>query len=344
MHDLYQTHYRTSIRTYCNHKNILYREQGPRFASALRLMGSLRNTERLPGMLRPIALRGVLDRIAGLLGSRSVAGHTIGQYLYYRDGARVRMCIDAEDNGEIRIPEFLAWSDLYFKTNYWPDRAYPSKVTPLANVNPRVLPRLAELRQYRKTPADFDVFAFFRVWGRIDHNLALFESLARLRCRKKLLAYLISADRAGEIERLEKAGVCWTTRSIPLEELWDLAARSRLNIVRHGVEDCIPWRMTDMLAMGHCPVLDYRARTQWHVPLVEGVHYLSLDVSPDDPLPPEEFTRRVVDRVESWLTTENLIESGSENAAAYFDDYMTPDAMGGYIVEQCRRAAEAAAP
>ena len=338
MHDLYQTHYRTSIRMHCENARVRYQEQGKRFASTLRLLGSLRNTERIPDVLPREVRQAILDGVASLIGGKVIT-HTIGQYVYRTDGAQVRICIDAEDTGGIRIPHLLEWSDVYFKTNYWTGRKYPAKVLPLANVNPRVLPRQAELRSYRQARADLDLFGFFRVWGRIEHNLALFEALAQLRCRKKLLAYLISEDKTKEIQRLEKAGVSWTTRPLPLKELWDLAAGARLNIVRHGVEDCVPWRMTDMLAMGHCAVLDYQARTQWHVPLVENVHYLSLDVSPDNPLQPHEFAGRVVERVGSWLGTKYLIESVSANAAAYFDDHLTPGSMGRHIVENCRRSA-----
>jgi hypothetical protein len=38
----------------------------------------------------------------------------------------------------------------------------------------------------------------------------------------------------------------------------------------------MPWTMTDILAMGGCPVLDYPPTTRWHVPLEENVHYLNL--------------------------------------------------------------------
>jgi len=32
--------------------------------------------------------------------------------------------------------------------------------------------------------------------------------------------------------------------------------------------------------MGRCSVLDYNARTRWHIPLVENVHYLSSTCNP----------------------------------------------------------------
>src|SRR5581483_4256605 len=188
-------------------------------------------------------------------------GHVVGKYVLRKDGAEIKFCIDASDPGDIQQTDLLEWSDLYFKTNYWPNRKYPSKVVPLANVNPLVLSRRGELRALRTQAAEWDLLAFFRVWGNVEHNLALFESLARLKCRTKLLAYLISANPTAESSRLEKAGVPWTTNPLPLNTVWDWAARSRLNLVRHGVDDCVPWRLTEILAMGHCPVLDYPVNT-----------------------------------------------------------------------------------
>lgn len=339
MQDLYQTHYRSSLAAYCEQQNIPFLQKRPTCSAALRFLGRMRNSHRL-GSIMPVRLgTAILDCIAFPLGAGRLVDHTVGTYLYRNNGTDLRVCIDAEDSGGIKVPDLLEWSDVYFKTNYWPDRQYDPRVVPLANVNPLVLPRLAELRALRNAEPEWDLFGFFRVWGRIEHSLALFEALARLPCRKKLLAYLISSDRGWEIERLEKAGVDWTTSPMPLPELWSYAARSRLNIVRHGVDDCIPWRMTDMLAMGRCSVLDYNARTRWHIPLVENVHYLSLHVSPDNPMPAADFASRVVERIEGWLSREGLIPGIAGNAAVYFDENLTPVPFGRYVVEQLRRSA-----
>jgi hypothetical protein len=334
--DLYQSYYRESIWAYCEQESILSRENRPKSAGVLRFLGRVRESERFDGILLPQIKTPVLDGLAGLLGAGALVDHSVGKYVYHSSGAETRICIDAEDSGAIELPDLLEWSDLYFKTNYWPDREYPPKVVPLANVNPLVFPRREELRGYRNCEAEWDLFGFFRVWGRIDHNLALFEALAQLPCRKKLVAYIISDDYGAEVARLEKAGVAWTTRPMPLKKLWSLAARSRLNIVRHGTKDCIPWRMTDIMAMGHCPVLDYRARTQWHIPLLENVHYLNLDVPPEQNITPKEFTSRVVGRIEGWLSKKGLIAGVAENSATYFDENLAPARLGRYLVEHSR--------
>lgn len=333
--DLYQSYYRGGILAYCRQERIPYRESESKFAGVLRFLGRMRESERFDRIFSARLKRTVLDGVAGLMGARAIA-HREGRYIYHGSGAELRICVDAEDSGDI-LPDPLEWSDLYFKTNYWPDREYHPKVVPLANVNPLVLDRQAELRGYRNCETDLDLFGFFRVWGRIDHNLALFEALAGLNCRKKLMGYIISADYGPEVARLEKAGIAWTTRPMPLKELWSLAARSRLNIVRLGVDDCIPWRMTDIMAMGHCPVLDHKARTEWHIPLRENVHYLSLDVPPEETIAPAEFTRRMMERIEGWLSAKELISSVGENAAAYFDENLTPTRLGRRLVEQSKK-------
>jgi hypothetical protein len=333
---LYQSYYRESIAAYCHQESIPYRQNGSRSAGLLRFLGRVRQSERLDRIVPGRIGRAVLDSVAGLLGAGTIVEHTVGKYVYSDSGTEIKICIDADDSGAIKLPGLLDWSDLYFKTNYWPDREYHPKVLPLANVNPLVLTRQAELRSHRSCEFEWDLFGFFRVWGRIEHNIALFEALAQLGSRTKLIAYLISADSATEAARLEKAGVACITHPMPLKNLWSLAARSRLNIVRHGVEDCIPWRMTDIMAMGHCPVLDYKARTRWHIPLVENVHYLSLDVPPEDNITPKEFTGRVTERIEGWLSEKGLIAAVAENSAAYFDENLAPARLGRYLVEHSR--------
>ncbi len=337
MLDLYQSYYRGSLAAYCAQEGIQYRETSPAFTGLLRFLGRARLTERLDRLAPPRLRVPVLDFVARILGAGEMIDHVVGKYVYRNSEAELNLCIDAEDSGDIKRPELLEWSDLYFKTNYWPDRVYGPKVVPLANVNPLVLTRAETLRNYRNCQVESDLFGFFRVWGRIEHNLALFEALAQLKCKKRLLAYIISSDYGPEVARLEKAGIEWTTRPLPLEELWKRAAQSRLNIVRHGMDDCVPWRMTDIMAMGHCPVLDYGAKTQWNTPLLENVHYLSLDLPPEHTYSPRELADRVAGRVESWLSEAGLIERISQNAARYFDENLTPPRLGRYLVEQSRK-------
>jgi len=336
-HDRYQAYYREALAAYCSSHGIPFRETGPRLRKQLRFLNRVRASGKLIG--HPLGQKSI-DILARLMGAHAGREHAMGAYVFHADGAAVNVAIDAFDSGEIQSDELLKWCDIYFKTNYWPTRTYPAKVLPLPNLNPDVLPHLSYLRKARKADKEWDLCAFFRVWGGtnelegIEHNLALLEALARVKCRKYLLASLVSGDVRATAARLEKAGVPWTTAWVPRKEVWRIAARSRLNVVRHGMHECIPWRMTDMLAMGGCPVLDYAATTRWHVPLEENVHYLSLG-APFDPSGAVAFDRdEVAGRVEAWLADANGMRQIGQNTARYFDQHLTPEKLGTYIMER----------
>jgi hypothetical protein len=78
--------------------------------------------------------------------------------------------------------------------------------------------------------------------------------------------------------------------------------------------------------------------------LRENVHYLSLDVPPEETIAPAEFTSRVMERVEGWLSAKGLISSVAENAAAYFDENLAPARLGRHLVEQSRNQRALGAP
>ena len=336
--DIYQSYYRNSIAAFCRRERIPFSEIGSRFPDSLRFLRRVRDSPRArPLMFGRLGIA-ILDRLAGLFGAdRENPDSAVGCYIFHRADGAVRVCIDAQDSAPVRRPDLLEWSDLYLKTNFWPSRPYPAKVVPLANLNPVVLPMQERLKGLRHSLKTLDLFAYFRVWGGSDelggvhHNLLLLEALAHVPCRKRLLAYLVSGNIGDTAARLEKAGIPWTTRWMPRDELWRVAASSRLNIVRHGMHQCIPWRMTDLLAMGACPVLDYAATTRWHVPLVEGEHYLNLQV----PYRPDEGAEvdagALVGRVLNWLSSADLLTQISRNTARYFDEVLSPEAFGRHI-------------
>ena len=339
IHDRYQAYYRTALAAYCSSHEIPFRETGSRFPKQLRFLHRVRASRKLAR--HPLG-QGFIDILARLMGARAGREHALGAYVLSSDGAAVNVAIDAFDSGEIQSDEMLKWCDVYFKTNYWPTRTYPAKVLPIANVNPDVLPHLSYLREARKADKEWDLCAFFRVWGGsdelqgIEHNLAIFEALARVKCRKYLLASVVSGDVRATTARLEKAGVPWTTAWVPRSEVWRIASHSRLNVVRHGMHECIPWRMTEILAMGGCPVLDYASTTRWHVPLVENVHYLNLG-APYNPSRAAEFDRdEVAGRVEAWLADADGLRQIGQNTARYFDEHLTPKKLGAYMIDTAR--------
>ena len=348
--DRYQAYCRQSLAEYCASHGIDFCETGSRFPSQLRFLARVRASDKLRKILPGPVGRGVIDVLARLLGAARTPEHCLGSYIFHRGRDRVKVAVDAFDSGEILGLPQLEWADIYFKTNYWPTRSYPSKVLPMANLNPEVLTRLDYLRAARNSEKEWDLFGFFRVWGGsnelegVEHNLALFEALAGVKCKKKLLAFLVCGDSAAAVARLEKAGVPYITTWVPQAEVWRTAARSRLNIVRHGMHQCIPWRMTETLAMGGCPVLDYAATTRWHVPLEEGVHYLNLGVPYSPSMAPETDPREVAERVESWLADRDLIPEIQRNTARYFDEHLAPKELGGYMLKTAWRKFESSAP
>jgi len=338
--DRYQAYFRRGLAEYCASHGMLFQETGSRFPGQLRFLARLRASHKFRKILPDPVGQGLTDILARLLGARQSPGHCMGSYIFHTGAADVKVAVDAFDSGEIQSLPLLEWCDIYFKTNYWPSRSYPSKVLPIANPNPDVLSHMEYLRTARSAEKEWDLFGFFRVWGGTDelegveHNLALFETLARLKCRKKLLAFLVAGDTAAAAARLEKAGVPYTTTWVPQAQVWRMAARSRLNIVRHGMHQCIPWRMTETLAMGGCPVLDYAATTRWHIPLEENVHYLNLGVPYRPSMAPEFHPEQVVERVEGWLADSHLIHDIERNTARYFDEHLTPERLAGYMLER----------
>jgi hypothetical protein len=338
LYDIYQSYYRNSIAVFCKREGIPFREVGSRFPRQLRALRRIRHSGRfqlaVPGGTK------VVDGLAKLLGSdQSHAEHAVGSYIFHQNGQEFKICIDAHDSRLVIKPDLLEWCDVYFKSNYWPTEVYPAKVAPIANVNPSCLNRIRLLKKFRREKKEMDLFVSFRVWGGqdelegVEHSLALMEALAKVKCRKKMLAYLVAGDIGTAVRRLESAGVPWTTKWIQQTELWSYAAKSRLNIVRHGMHQCVPWRMAEIMAMGGCPVMDYAATTRWHVPLVENQHYLHLGVpywahkggaiNSDD----------LVARVERWVASEEMAKTIGSNSERYFDEHLTPDLLGKYILQ-----------
>ena len=339
-HDRYQVYYRTALASYCASRGIGFAETGSRFPKQLRFLYRLRESSAFQKVLPGAAGRRTVDTMARMLGAKCGPEHALGSYAIHVKDAEIKLAIDAFDSGDVQGAELLQWCDVYFKTNLWPARAYSGKVQSLPNISPHVLDEIPKLPHLRTVPKEWDVFGLFRVWGGTDelegveHNLAIFEALAALKCKKKLLAYLVTGDTRKQAERLEKVGVECTTKWTPVEEVWEMSARARINIVRHGMHQCMPWRMSEMVAMGACPALDYSPTTRWPEPLKEKVHYLNLDI-PYVPGSRSPFDRQaLVDRVQAWLAEKDLLEEIGRETSTYFDRHMMPEKLGEHIIRQ----------
>lgn len=349
-HDRYQVYYRETLRQYVTSRGYKFHCSSPQFSRLLGFLRTVRSSSRLAGLvwpLRPVANR-MIDSLAWSLGARRNPIHSlVGQYVVcLKNGKTFQFCVDSHDSGDICSPDLLKRSDLYFKTNYWKSRHYDPKVVPFFNGNPKVLKSCETLAAMRNRPAQYDVCLFVRVWGGkdevegVEHCVRMLEAVARIRCRKFVLGYLVAGDIRGLSERLRKAGVPTTTKPLKVSELWKIASRSRMNIIRLGIHYCIPHRMFDLLALGTCPVLDQAPKTIWPAPLVEGQHYLSLNLNTgrDQLVADAAAYDRVPELLESFLSNEQLVPQIRESAAAYFDNNLRPDRVGKRIFDEvCQR-------
>ena len=83
--------------------------------------------------------------------------------------------------------------------------------------------------------------------------MMLLTALSKVKCNSYILAYLV----AGDISALGKRklddikGCLDEGKPMGPLELWENAAAARLNIVRMGNHQCVPWRMISiLLSMG----------------------------------------------------------------------------------------------
>ncbi|HVN59802.1 MAG TPA: hypothetical protein VMT59_00970 [Gaiellaceae bacterium] len=301
----------------------------------------------LPAILRFIPGADAKVRVARRLdGSRLVgnardSGH-VRRYLADDDGLTRRFAIDARDNRAVLDQEVLDWSEVYFKANRWPTEQYDPKVVPIVNGN-GVLDwsRIAHLRNLRDRPKDIDVVFISRIWGGREHNVRLFEELARLGARSDLHAILPHGadpeDDRAITARLERVGVKCNYETVPPDELWDRLSRARIVVFRSGMHLCIPWRMVDLLAMGACILFDARPLPQWPEPLEAGVHYAEMGIErpPFSPPEPTEYAK-VGPAVEALLADGARAAELRRNAAVYFDAHAAPERVGEYILETLR--------
>jgi hypothetical protein len=355
-HDRYQDYYREGLREYLDQRGGNLETAPVRFSRTLRLLRRVRYSSRLSGVLGPVShpVNSLVDGLAACMGARSQLRHppppAVGQYTFrFMSGREITACIDSSDLGDDLDPSLLAENDVYFKTNYWIGRDYDHKTVPMYNCNPLVLRHLGLLREMRLRPARYDLCLVVRVWGGrdevegVEHCVRLLEAVARAPGRKFLLAYLVAGDTKALAARLSKIGIPSTTTPVPLKDLWSIAAQSRINIIRLGMHHCVPWRMTDLLALGACPVLDQPPKTVWPVPLREGSHYsaLNLVTSPDQPMADDDSYRCVPDLLDSLLRDSERVERLRGATADYFDHHLQPERVGRSICEAVTRRVRA---
>ena len=277
------------------------------------------------------------------------APHTthVGQYLFHlRCGAVQKIAIDAHDNRNIRSQAIYDWSDIYFKSNKWPSVDYGPKVLPIITGNAGITVEncrfLSSLRSVKK---EYDLVFVGRIWAggdaNVEHNLRLFESLAKVNCKSKLLAVVFNFNKDGEDflhirERLEKAGVEWTENQIGYGKLMELSAKSKLVVIRAGISGCISWRVVDMLGIGACIVFDREPFPEWSVPLIEEKNFLSFDLGITEDCQPalETAYSNIFEKVKYFLNNKNTNKEISFKNAEYFDVNNHPLGFSRHIINK----------
>lgn len=283
----------------------------------------------------------------------------VGRYLFYFDGASkpIKIAIDCSDHRHVRDPHACKWSDIYFKTNKWPSFSYPDKVLPLMNANGILTPQdIDYIRSLRSRSPNTDLIYWTKLWGTyqdrqtcrniIEHQLRIFESLAKINCEKKLLAIVPKKDPLGYLQncldRLDKAGVAWQHDwgDIDSKTFWDNLATARCVFLRPGNHLCISWRMTDLLCMGACVIYDGAPYPQWHLPLLSGVHYVDggCRIIPDYSIPSYGNYKKLVKVIEDLLSNDGKINQIKQNNRTFFDNYALPSKLASYILNEARRS------
>ena len=173
-YDWLQTYYSNAIKAYLAANTGRYIEtSASRNHYILRLLWKIRKSYRLGRIIRnPKRIHQLLDTTARIIEGHIITPSSffhgsVGQYIYQGFPSQQRkICIDVHDSGEISSNELVEWSDIYFKTNYWADLAYPEKVKPMVNGNPFILDHIGELRSLRMTEKNM-TFVLLFVYGRI---------------------------------------------------------------------------------------------------------------------------------------------------------------------------------
>ena len=283
-------------------------------------------------------------RVKVSLAYRFGRGHGeafVGRY----EAGGVRFAIDGHDRRELRDPDALTWSDVYFKANRWPEDDHDPKVLPLVNGN-GLLDRgkIDHLRSLRSVPKEVDVAYVSNVWGGREHSLRVFERLAELDCSKDLLAIFPEGFPAEEdeanMDRLRARGIAVTRDPVPSRELWRRLARARLVPMRAGKHLCWSWRTIDLLAMGACIVFDALPPPRWPVPIEPGVHVADcgIDRPADTEAAPEAEYAKVPATIERVLTAPAEQHALREAASRYFDEHAAPAAVARYVLAHLARA------
>jgi hypothetical protein len=298
----------------------------------LRIEGLPLPASALPGATRQLATLARWNRITRAAVAPD-SGH-VGRYVARSAAGDVRFAIDARDNHRILDENVLEWSEVYFKANRWPNYAYDARVRPIVNGNGILdTGTIGRLRALRGIEKDVDVAFISRVWGGREHNIRLFEELARLDVRADLLAILPSGPDEEARARLTRVGVPTQDYMVSAAALWDRLTRAKIVVIRSGPHLCIPWRALDLLGLGACILWDVDPIPEWPVPLKRDVHWTSARIerpATGDPEPAEYA--KLGEAVRRLLSDPPRAAGLRKEAAAYFEAHAAPERVAEYVV------------
>lgn len=274
----------------------------------------------------------------------------IGRYHFIFGSIKVKVAIDTADGRHLHDESILDWSDIYFKCNAWPQIEYPGKVVSLMNGNgtlsPSKIERLKALRNHKK---DFDLVYWSRIWAApgnapenngVEHNVRIFEALAKVEGRKNLLAVFPEEMDCPSLQeyrdRLDSVGVKWQNgwQNVDSDMLWNSLATAHVNFLRPGNHLCVSWRMVDLLCMGACIMLDGEPFARWPEPLQNDVNFVDSQctLSADYVLPADDTYAELTARVSALVVDKAKIRKIAKNNQEYYDQYASLAAVSDYVL------------
>ncbi|MCP4406821.1 MAG: hypothetical protein GY807_03510 [Gammaproteobacteria bacterium] len=279
---------------------------------------------------------------------RSVKSDHVGRYSITLASQQIKFAIDDADGRGIRDKEALDWCDIYFKANKWPDRDYPKKVFPIVSGNGKLDPdKIGLIKGRRHMEKKVDLVYMSKLWSRpdcfeniIEHQVRIFEALAEIDCTKHLRAVVLKESQdelTAYLKRLDAAGVEWSNSwgNITSSVFWDNLAEAKVVFQRSGNHHCMSWRMTDLLCMGACIVMDKSPYPQWPVPLEQDKHFAACDCgfSPDYAIPPKEQYKNIRKVIEALLNDPQAQHRYQKHCRDYFDLHASPQQVAAYILD-----------
>ena len=289
---------------------------------------------------------------------RYLESNHVGRYNVSFGPHHLRLAIDIADTRNIRDMNSLNWCDIYFKANKWPSLEYPKKVYPIVNGNGKLDPeKIRIIKAHRSTEKTLDLVYLSKLWSRpdsfenvLEHQVRIFEMLAKLDCTKRLLA-VVPANSKQQLKeylhRLDSAGVEWTEGwgSITSTHFWNTLAAAKVVFQRSGNHHCISWRMTDLLCMGACIVMDKAPHPQWPVPLEHGKHFVDCrcGFEPDFSIPDKQQYNSIRKNIECLLNDDQAQDRYRQNCRTYFDANASPQKVAAYLLRTIKAHADTSA-